>query len=106
MMTEPPACLASLPVSKRNGLLLMEISRVVIGVVLEVHEVHGVHEVHWVHGSRFWGSRTVNPVNLGHLVNRANPLFSDIETLDEIRVPLGVLALEVVEEPAAAADEH
>ena len=34
------------------------------------------------------------------------PLFSDVETLDQVRVTMRILGLQVVEQAAAAADEH
>src|SRR3954471_9170307 len=67
--TDPAACFASLPVSMRSGLPLIEISRVVI--------------------------------------NRDfDPLLSDIQFFDQVRVALDVLRFQVVEQPAAFADEH
>src|SRR5439155_14745148 len=44
----------------------------------------------------------------GNLVNLVNLLwlFPDVETLDQVGVALRVLGLEVVEQPAAAPDEH
>src|SRR5438067_661282 len=68
-MTEPAACLASLPVSIRSALPLIEISRVVIN-------------------------------------RKSEPLLADVETLNQVRVPLRVFAFQIVEEPAAASHEH
>src|ERR1700722_2287879 len=65
-MTEPPACLASLPVSKRSVWWPMRISRVVI--------------------RRY--------------------LLADVQALDQVGVSLHILGLEVVEQPAPAADQH
>ena len=36
----------------------------------------------------------------------SDSLLSDVQPLDEIGVPLRILGLEVVEQPAAAPDEH
>src|ERR1700719_753073 len=65
-MTEPPACLASLPVSKLSVLSPTMTSRVCIG----------------------------------------GALLPDVQPLDQIGVTLRVFRLEVVEQPASAADEH
>src|SRR6266851_1759503 len=65
-MTEPPACLASLPVSKLSVLSPTMTSRVCIG----------------------------------------GALLPDVQALDQIGVALRVLRLEVVEQPASAADQH
>src|SRR5687768_9551911 len=73
-MTEPLACLASLPVSNVRRLLLMVSSRVVI------------RELRNQKGTR--------------------ALLADVETFDEIGVAVRVLGLEVIEQPAAAADQH
>src|SRR5687767_10956846 len=79
-MTAPWACLASLPVSKRRVLSLIVSSRVVIKNVLKV-----------LNGSKVPGFQN---------------LFSDVETLDQIRVSMCVFQLEVIEQPAALADQH
>src|SRR5205823_2623791 len=79
-MTEPPACLASLPVSKRR--------------------------VAWPN----WSSRVIIKsalceVRVQALVARCS-LFADVEALDQVRVPLRVFGFEVIEQPPAPADEH
>src|SRR5262245_17987569 len=97
-MTEPPACLASLPVSNRRVLPLIVSSRVVIKKSLK-SEV----EVEVEGRSR----EGVCPCRLQTSDFRL-PIFllSDVQPLDEIGVPLRVLCLEIVEQPAAAPDEH
>src|SRR5713226_9744023 len=47
----------------------------------------------------------MNPVNL---LNRVNPvnLFADVQSLDQIRVSLSILHLQVIQQAAAAADQH
>src|SRR3954465_3340698 len=67
--TEPAACFASLPVSMRSGLPLIEISRVVINRNFET-------------------------------------LLTDVQALDQVGVALDVFGFQIIEEPAAASDEH
>src|SRR5262249_4542441 len=38
--------------------------------------------------------------------DQGRPLLTNVEALDEIRVPLRVLRLQVIQQPAAASDEH
>ena len=37
---------------------------------------------------------------------KRDPLLADVQTLDEVRVPLHVLRFQIVEEAASLADEH
>src|SRR6478752_5846382 len=83
-ITAPSACLASLPVSMDSGLLDIEISRVVINALSGPRDPKGPRGPM---GPKTW-------------------LFSDVEALDQIGVPMRILRLQVIEQTAAAADEH
>src|ERR1700681_3957706 len=101
-MTEPPACLASLPVSKLRVLPPMVSSRVVIKKGSRGSNgskgssgSSRFKKFQWLNrGSGFMGS-SPNLSNLWNPSNLSN-LFSDVQSFDQIRVSLGVLELEVI----------
>jgi hypothetical protein len=72
--------------------------------VQEVQEVLTVQEVQEVLGSRFSGFRS-EPLEPFEPFEPLE-LFSNVQPFDQIRVSLGVFELEVIEQPAALADEH
>src|SRR5690606_24244243 len=93
-MTAPSACLASLPVS-------IEIVR--LPIVTSRFCVVGIMGT-W----KLWG----NPVQSRRGPRRSTPepslwewLLPDTQSANQIRVPVGILPLEVVEQPPALADE-
>src|SRR5215510_5188642 len=90
-ITAPLACLASLPVSNRSGLPLIETSRVVIekSAVPVLQNSSSVYEVRTRRTRRL----------LTHLL-------ANVESSDEVRVALRVLGFQIVKQPAAASDEH
>src|SRR5216117_2395228 len=87
-MTDPPACLASLPVSSLSVWWPIVSSRVCMDVRLVVS---------------YWQGRRAGVAGRGSGTPR---LLPDVEPLDEIRVSLRVFALEVVEQAAPFADQH
>src|SRR4051812_48593118 len=88
-MTAPSACLASRPVSRERVCWPTVTSRVVMKTL-----------------SRLKAYVTGIDFRLRLRANTNADLLADVEPLDQIRVPLCVLGLQVVEQAATASDQH
>src|SRR5262249_29574443 len=98
--TAPPACLASLPVSKRRVLPPIESSRVVISKQSEVRSLESDVSKSEV------GRRSHACPGFDFILLTSYVLLSDSKFLDQIRVSLRVLRFEVVEQAAPLAHQH